>query len=78
MNNTSGPVRQILSKASVVGVGLSIFAILLFMVLWFVLGELGLSAISRMIAALCIPPAVIAGMIGAYILWIRPATKKGD
>jgi len=78
MNNLPGPVKQGLSKASVIGAILGVFAIILFVILWNVLGQLGLDAVARLFGALCIPPAVIAGLMGAYILLARPGTKPKE
>ena len=71
MSNDPGPFRQSLSRASIVGAGLAVFAIILFLVLWGFFGQAGLSSMPRLIGALCIPPAVVAALIGAYILFIR-------
>lgn len=70
--NNSPLNKENLSKASILGVGLGTSAILLFIVLWFILGSLGVEQIPRILIALCLPPAIIAGAIGAYILLARP------
>ena len=49
MSNDPGPFRQSLSKASIVGVGLAVFAIILFLVLWGFFGQAGLSSMPRLI-----------------------------
>lgn len=75
MTNTPNPLnKQSLSRASVVGVGLAGLGIALFLILWFVLGQSGMETLPRLIVALCVPPAVIATLIGAYVLFIRPGT----
>jgi len=73
MTNSPSPVnRRNLTRASVVGVILAVLAIVLFVVLWFGLGSLKLDTMPRLFASLCIPPAIIAGLIGVYILIRRP------
>ncbi len=78
MTNLPGPVKQGLSKGSVIGVGLSVFALILFAILWKVFEQLGMDYLPRLFASVCIPPAVIAGLIGAYVLLIRPASKPKE
>lgn len=67
--------KQTLSRATIVGVGLAVLGIVLFIVLWVVFGQMGLTSLPRLIGSLCIPPAVIAALIGAYILFVRPSNK---
>lgn len=78
MSNDPGPLRQSISRASIVGVGLAVFGIILFLVLWSFFGQAGLSSMPRLIGALCIPPAVIAALIGAYVLFIRNNAPPGE
>ena len=75
MNNIPGPLREPLSRASIIGAVLGVFAIILFIILWIVLGQAGISPMSRLLGALCVPPAVIAAIIGGYILIARPNSK---
>lgn len=63
--------RQALTRASVAGVILAIFGIVLFIVLWLVLGQMGYTQFPRIFLALCLPPAVIALLIGLYVLVMR-------
>lgn len=73
MTEPTSPLnRRTLSRASVLGVGLSVGGIALFVILWLVLGNLGLEQIPRLLISLCLPPAVMAGLIGGYILLVRP------
>jgi len=76
MTNPPSPVnRRNLTRASVVGVVLAVLAIVLFVILWFVLGSFKLDTMPRLFASLCIPPTVIAGLIGVYILIRRPQVE---
>ena len=57
-----------LSRASIVGAGLAVVGIILFVVFWVVLGQLGVTSLARLLVSLCLPPAVIGGIIAAYAL----------
>ncbi|HEX2907899.1 MAG TPA: hypothetical protein VHO69_13605 [Phototrophicaceae bacterium] len=70
--------RKALSRASILGVSLGVGAIVLFMVLWLVLGQLEVEKFTRLFIALCLPPAAIAGILGVYLLVVRPANGDGD
>ena len=73
MTNPPSPVnRRNLTRASIVGIILAVLAIVLFIVLWFVLGSFKLETMPRLFASLCIPPAVLAGIMGVYILTRKP------
>jgi hypothetical protein len=65
--------KKSLSRATAVGVGLALGGIMLFLVLWVVLGRAGLDMFARLLASVCIPPAIMAGLMGGYILLKRPA-----
>ncbi len=71
--NTPNPVnRRALSRASIFGAILGVAAIILFVVFWVVLGEMGLTQFARLFLALCVPPAIIAAIVGGYVLIARP------
>ena len=73
MTEPTSPLnRRSLSRVSVLGVSLSIGGIALVVILWLVLGNLGLEQFPRLFISLCLPPAVMAGLIGGYILLVRP------
>ncbi|MBL8163791.1 MAG: hypothetical protein JNJ61_17525 [Anaerolineae bacterium] len=73
MSNTPNPLnKQSLSRASIVGIGLAVLGIALFLVLWIVFGQSGMETLPRLIVSLCVPPAIIAALIGAYVLFVRP------
>jgi lipopolysaccharide export LptBFGC system permease protein LptF len=59
---------QRLKRASIVGVVLAVGAVALFLVLWTLLGNSGLDQFPRLIISLCVPPAVLALLVGAYFL----------
>lgn len=74
MNN--GPLnKSSLSRATIAAAGLAVAGIVLFLILWGVLGSMGFESLPRLIGALCIPPAVLAVIIGAYILIVRPGNN---
>ena len=47
---------------------LTLSAIGLFGAIWLILGELGASGATRLFASLCLPPGIIALLIGLYVL----------
>ena len=59
--------RQILNSQLYVLL-LTIAAIGLFAAIWVILGELGASGATRLFASLCLPPGIIALLIGLYVL----------
>ncbi len=73
MSSSPDPLnKKTLTRASMAGVGLAIFGIVLFGILWVALAQTGLQPLARLIAALCIPPAVIAAILGVYVLTRKP------
>ena len=76
MSNSPTPTnpdnRKALSRASVAGAILGVVGIGLFLVLWFVFGKLGLTQTPRILLSLCVPPALLAVLMGAYVLIARP------
>jgi hypothetical protein len=73
MTNSPSPLNgRNLTRAGIVGAGLALLGIVLFIVLWVVLGSFNLASMPRLFASLCVPPAVIAGIMGVYILVRRP------
>ncbi len=50
---------------------LAVVAILLFVLLWVILGSAGVQQFQRLILSLCVPPAVIALLLGGYFLFSR-------
>lgn len=71
MSNNPNPIRTGLSRGSIIGLVLAVLAIILFVVLWLVLGSLNVSQFPRLMASLCLPPAAIAALIGIYMLFGR-------
>jgi hypothetical protein len=72
MSNTPEPLNQTnLSRGLVAGAVLAVLGIGLFIGLWVIMGSMGVSNAARLLVSLCIPPAIIALIIGAYVL-LRP------
>lgn len=71
--NNSPFNKENLSRASTLGISLGVGGIALFVVLWLVLEGFGVEQIPRLLIALCLPPALIAGAIGGYMLLVRPS-----
>lgn len=57
--------------------GLSALGIGVFVLFWVLLGEAGIGDFARLIAAFCIPPALIAAIVGAYTV-MRSRQSTGD
>lgn len=66
---------QRISRVALAGLILAGVGIALFIVLWIVLGQAGLEAVPRLIASICIPPGVIAVILGVYVLFFRGSAK---
>jgi lipopolysaccharide export LptBFGC system permease protein LptF len=60
-----------LSKVAVAGVGLGVVGVVLFVILWVVFGQMGVASLARLVVSLCLPPLVIAGLIGVYVLLMK-------
>lgn len=72
-NSTRGLNRKILSRAAVVGLGLAVGAVVLFGALWVLLGNAGVEQFPRLMLSICVPPAVIAALVGGFFLLVRPS-----
>jgi hypothetical protein len=64
-----------LSRATIIATGMGIVGIVMFVVLWVVLSQTDLDAIARLLIAFCIPPGLMAGGVGAFML-LRPGGNK--
>jgi hypothetical protein len=62
-----------LTRASIAGAALALGGIILFVVLWLLLSSL--DQFPRLIIAVCVPPALIALVMGIYFLMIQPGNK---
>ncbi|MCB9452639.1 MAG: hypothetical protein H6672_14470 [Anaerolineaceae bacterium] len=63
-----------LSRATLIATGMGIVGIILFVLLWVLLSQTNLDAIARLMIAFCIPPALMAGGVGVYML-LRSGNK---
>ena len=73
MSNSPSPLNgRNLTRAGVAGAVLAVLAIVLFIVLWVILGSFKMDAMPRLFASLCIPPAILAAIMGVYILTRKP------
>lgn len=77
MSQTPNPLdSRRLKRASIAGVALAAAGIVLFVLLWIVLGNAGVDQFPRLILSLCVPPGVIALIMGIYFLAIQPGNKN--
>lgn len=68
--------RSILPKAILAGFLLALLGIGLFALVWNVMADV--AQFPRLIAALCIPPALMGLIVGAYVLIVRPGQPALD
>ncbi len=61
----------VLRRTLITGGVLAFGGVVLFVVLWVGLGSANVEAFPRLILSLCIPPAVITLILGAFILFVR-------
>lgn len=64
--------KRKLSRASTLGIGLAVGGVALFVALWLLMGSMGVEQIPRLLISLCLPPAIMSGAIGGYMLLARP------
>ena len=57
-----------LSRTLIAGTALAALAVALFLVLWFVLGAAGMQQAPRLFASLCVPPAIVFGVVALFVL----------
>jgi hypothetical protein len=78
MSQSPSPLnRSSLTRALMAGAALAVLGIALFAGLWVVLGSQGVDQTARLLLSLCIPPAIIAALLGAYFLLAQPGRKDG-
>lgn len=66
-----------ISRVALIGAGLAVLGVVLFVVLWAGLGSAGVGNAPRLFAAMCVPPLVIGLIVGGYAL-LRPARSATD
>ena len=72
MANTPGPFDgKRIVRASGFGVGLAVFGIVAFIILWVLLGNAGLENAPRLFLSLCVPPLLIVLIFGGFLLVTR-------
>lgn len=75
MGEAPGPLKKRgLSRAAVLGFGIVVSAVVLFLIFWIGLSNTDMAPFPRVLISVCIPPAVIAALIGIYML-IRPGSS---
>jgi hypothetical protein len=72
MANVPGPLnKQNLSRATIAGTALAVGGIVLFLILYAALGSAGVDSLARVVVALCVPPGLMALLVGGYFLFGR-------
>lgn len=67
-------------KPLVIGVGLAVLGIGLFLTLYFDLQNQNVEPLTRLLVAMCVPPLAIGVLVGAYALYTRrfSSNKSSD
>jgi hypothetical protein len=74
MSQSPNPLdKQSISRIGIAGAALGTLAVALFAGLWFGLGMTNLDVFPRLVIAICLPPAIMAALLGGYILVRRPS-----
>lgn len=77
MAEPSRPVNKgAFRRAHTAGISLAVGGVVLFIILWTALGALNVQTFARLLISLCLPPAIIAGVVGVYILITRPSKPR--
>ncbi len=80
MSQTPNPFGKLnpqsLSKATLVATLIAMGGIGLFILLWIALADL--SQFARLMLSLCIPPGVMAALVGGYLLVVQPKRNGKD
>ncbi len=71
MNQPPSIEKERLTRAGIIGVGLGILGVMLFGGFWVGLGALKVEVLPRLVMAVCLPPAILAGIMSAYMLISR-------
>jgi len=61
--------RKTISRIGIAGAVIGIVSILLFMGLWILLGNANVDDFPRLVISVCVPPAIMTAIIGAYLLF---------
>lgn len=64
---------MISKTALIAGAGLAVLGIVLFILIWVVLGNMEVAQFPRLILSVCVPPALMALLLGGYVLLVRPS-----
>ena len=72
---STSPPPPSLRRPLLIGGSLALAAVVLFILLWVIMGNAGVEALPRLLVSLCVPPAIIAVVVGAYILIARPGNS---
>ncbi|MDZ4670202.1 MAG: hypothetical protein SH821_04985 [Phototrophicales bacterium] len=65
--------KKSISRIGLTGAVIGAVAIGLFILLWVILGNMGMSDFPRIIASVCVPPTLLSLLFGIYFLTSRPS-----
>lgn len=60
--------RKRISRIGIAGAVIGVVAVAMFMGLWIVLGNANVDDFPRLVISVCVPPAIMTAIIGAFIL----------
>jgi hypothetical protein len=64
-----------LPRIVIAGVALAVFGVIAFILIWGLMGSAGVANLPRLLVSMCIPPALIAAILGVYILVSRSKSE---
>jgi hypothetical protein len=78
MANSPNPFETNLSRPLIIGGVMAAGGIVLFLIIYAALASAGVDALARVVLALCVPPAIMALVMGGYFLWGRGRTNQKE
>lgn len=66
-----------IARVGAAGAALGVLGIGLFMLVWVVAGSANVDVFPRLVMSVCLPPAIMAGVVGTYLLLIRNRPSNG-
>lgn len=67
--------KQNVPRMVTAGVVLAVVGVGAFIVIWLLMGNAGVANLPRLVVSLCVPPALIAAILGVYILVSRSKSE---
>jgi hypothetical protein len=72
MTNTPSPLnKRSITRASIIGSVMAVGGIILFLILYAAMTSAGADPVQRVVVALCVPPMLMALLMGGYFFFGR-------